>query len=300
MKSPTITSLALVVALAGFGACGGDDTDDAPTPKARLPKAQTSALQLRAATLDDGTTRNYSVFEPEGKPTAAVFVLDSYSPTLGDARRPRGILVEAAKQAGFLVVIPNGIDDTWNIGPCCGSARLQQSKDVDYLVAVVDDIWETYKIGPDDRAVVGWAVGGIMAFHLACQHSDLFGAVAVVEGVLVTKPCEPVTGVDLLQIHQLGDATIRWGGTKAAVLLSDGPLPQVDRAFDRWLVAQRCNKPVVATEGKVTTTTASCRGKSVSLLIAIEGGNGEWPTGDSVPIDATERVLAFFDLPSGS
>jgi polyhydroxybutyrate depolymerase len=118
----------------------------------------------------------------------------------------------------------------------------------------------------------------------------------VVQGVLVTKPCDPVVGVDLLQLHQKGDQMIRWGGTKASVLLSAGALPQVDRGFDSWMTAQRCKRPAVATEGQVTTTTASCRGKSVALLIAVEGGNGDWPAGPDVPIDATESVLGFFDL----
>ncbi len=291
-----MVGIALILSMSGgLAACGGSGSDET-VPGVKLPKSEASELKLVGVEVGDGTVRDYSVYEPGGTPTAAVVILDSFSLVLTEAQHPRAILLEEAKRSGFVLVVPQGIDETWNAGECCGTALMQNANDVGFLDAVFDDVAERYDFARPQISLVGWSGGGVMAYRMACEHAERFGAVAVVQGLLLTKPCKPAIEVDLLQIHQRGDAALPFGGTKSSILVPGGVLPSVPKSYARWLTAQECGPERSESAGPVETTTATCRNKTRSQLVVVEGGDENWPVGTGDSIDATSLVLDYFEI----
>ncbi len=294
MKRSRCASLGLIVSLSAVAACGGGGSDT-ETARPKLPKTQRSEVQLLPVEMPDGSTRDFGVFEPQGVPTDAVFVLDSYSLVLPEARHPRSILIERARDLGFLVVAPKGIDDTWNVEICCGSALVAASDDVTYIENVADFVGEKYDLPAPRLHLVGWSGGGMMAYRMACEASSKFGDIAIVEGVLLTKPCAPSIGVDLLHLHQTADPDVPYGGTRKSPVAVGGILPSVQRGFTRWLVGQSCTEPLIEVDGPIETRSAKCRDRTTARLVTIEGGSGEWPASDD-PYDVTTAILDFFGV----
>jgi polyhydroxybutyrate depolymerase len=207
-------------------------------------------------------------------------------------------VVEAAVGAGFAVAVPTGSEGTWNAGDCCGQALLEGVDDVAFLDAVLADAAESLPIDPDRVIVAGFSNGGMMAYRYACQRAGRLAGVMVVEGVLAASPCRPAAPIDLLQIHQLGDANVPFAGTDSASFSRDGTLPGVVASFETWSRAQRCGAAEVRRDGEIESRTARCRGARARLLV-VDGGSHAWPT-DLGTVDATQVLIDFFGLAPAS
>ena len=86
--------------------------------------------------------------------------------------------------------------------------------DSGYLWDLVDEIKRQLTI--DDRRVyaVGHSNGGFMSYRLACDHADVFAAIASLAGGTYKDEnlCGPSEPVHVLQIHGTADGTIRYDG----------------------------------------------------------------------------------------
>ena len=129
-----------------------------------------------------------------------------------------GAVVAKANAAGFIVVMPNGIDGSWNGGTCCGSAAEQGLDDVGLMRAIFAEISRHLHIDRSRVYALGFANGGFLGYRLACEASDLFAAVAVGATGLGLDAlgagmqpngdfdvCEPEHPVSLLHIHGTAD-----------------------------------------------------------------------------------------------
>ncbi|MEX2441235.1 MAG: PHB depolymerase family esterase, partial [Pontimonas sp.] len=97
---------------------------------------------------------------------------------------------EVADREGFLVAYPQGIDGTWNFGPCCTESRTVD--DVAFARAVVDDIRGEGCVAEKRVYATGYSNGGGMAYKLACDAADQFAAVAPAAFDMTEEmSCEP-------------------------------------------------------------------------------------------------------------
>ena len=79
-------------------------------------------------------------------------------------------------QEGFIIAWPDGIDQAWNIGPCCTTSR--SVDDLGFARAIVDDVKKRVCIDPKRVYADGYSMGGGMSHYLACNAADIFAAVA--------------------------------------------------------------------------------------------------------------------------
>src|SRR5689334_22069331 len=99
---------------------------------------------------------------------------------------------ELSDSEGFIVAWPIGIDQAWNIGPCC-----TRSRDVDDLglaLQLVDKIKGQGCIDPKRVYATGFSMGGGMSHFLACNAADVFAAVVPAAFDLLEpdeEPCMP-------------------------------------------------------------------------------------------------------------
>ena len=106
---------------------------------------------------------------------------------------------ELAEQEGFIVAWPQGIDDAWNIGPCCTTSRTVD--DVGFARGLVQKLEQDACIDPKRVYATGFSMGGGMALYLGCDAADVFAAIApsafdlAVESEIPCQPMRPVTEI---------------------------------------------------------------------------------------------------------
>src|SRR5262249_46752885 len=113
---------------------------------------------------------------------------------------------------GFLVVYPQGTNDAWNAGTCCGNSTID---DVGFLRALVASI--STEANTDGRRVyaTGLSNGGAMTQRLACDAADLFAAAAPMSFPIPLRPlsaCQPVRSMPVLTVMGLTDVLVVYSG----------------------------------------------------------------------------------------
>jgi polyhydroxybutyrate depolymerase len=124
-------------------------------------------------------------------------------------------------QAGFILVMPNGYQNSWNAGTCCGAASTEQLDEVALFRAIFTEVGEHVNVDLDRVYATGLSNGGYMSYRLACEAADLFTAVAPVAGAIGindigggTNPnsnfttCMPSQPISVLHTHGTQDPLI--------------------------------------------------------------------------------------------
>jgi polyhydroxybutyrate depolymerase len=216
-----------------------------------------------------------------------------------------------AESNRFLVVYPDGVGvkvggteqlRTWNGGYCCGRAVADDVDDVVFLRTLVDEIAARHPVDRARVTAMGHSNGGIMAYRLACEASDVFVAVALQAGSLGVDDCRPSEPVSLVHLHGTDDAAHPIEGGRGNGVAGVAFHPARD-GVDSLVTVNGCPAPPeVTTEASVTTTTWSpCeRGTAVSFVV-VEGGTHPWMgnesarrgTPASMGVDASAALWAF-------
>ncbi len=163
-----------------------------------------------------GASRSYIVDVPSSyKGTTAVpLVIDFHAlGGTGAGEKSSSGYAALSDQNGFVILWPNGIDNAWNIGPCC-----TRSRDVDDLGFAKAMVAETKAAGCIDAKRVyatGFSMGGGISHFLACNAADVFAAVAPSSFDLLEEneePCHPSRPVSVLSFRGTSDPVVPYAG----------------------------------------------------------------------------------------
>lgn len=257
----------------------------------------------------DGLQRSYLVHVPANlppdKPAALVLVLHGGGGNATITARQTHF-DDQADRSGFIVVYPNGTDRarpllnalgkpgllTWNAGTCCGYAVEHNVDDVAFIRALVVQLERDYRIDPARVYAAGLSNGGMMAYRLACEASDIFAAIGPVSAVEIAPACNPTRPVAVIHFHGSADQNVPLQGGVGAKALVKQDRPPVRSTIDFWVRHDRCNaEPDRSQHGKVALLAwRGCADGSEVAFYVIDGGGHAWPGG--------ERIAAFLDAPS--
>lgn len=210
--------------VAGRGAAGSAATSPGTLPPANPPVvadlcggAGLSAGNQTVSFSFAGAQRSYIVHVPPGikagSPQALLVVMHDWSQTSAAAQTVFG-LDGTADAKSFLAVYPQGNKEAWNAGSCCGS---NTEDSVAFIRAVVADL--TAKTCVDCRRIyaTGMSNGGMMAYRLACEATDLFAAVAPVAADLRLAHCTPSQPVAVIAVNGTADTSVPYRGAALSV-----------------------------------------------------------------------------------
>jgi polyhydroxybutyrate depolymerase len=123
--------------------------------------------------------------------------------------------------AGFVLVMPNGYQNSWNAGTCCGAASTEKLDDVALFRAIFSEVGKHVNIDLDRVYATGLSNGAYMSYRLACQAADIFTAVAPSAGAIGKNDigggtnsasdfttCEPSRPISVLDVHGTQDPLI--------------------------------------------------------------------------------------------
>lgn len=122
---------------------------------------------------------------------------------------------ETARQNNFIVVYPDGLEQSWNYTRGFPEYDANPLDDTAFLKTLVDDLALELNIDQQRVYVTGFSNGGFMTQRLACEAYDTFAAFAVI-GATVTdgfvELCDGTPPIHIMFIHGTQDESIPWGG----------------------------------------------------------------------------------------
>jgi polyhydroxybutyrate depolymerase len=186
-------------------------------------------------------------------------------------------------------------DLSWNGGSCCGYAAIDQVDEAAYVRAVLSDLKAFANIDPSRIYATGFANGAMLSYRLGCEMSDVFAAIAPVEGVFFYYgPCQPRKPVSLIHIHGLKDKVIPYAGTSLPGFGEQ--YPPVSFGIVTWARLDGCPaSPQVSTKGVLTLTSYSpCQSGTAVELFTLEGLGHGWPTGNEAGGISSRTIWEFF------
>lgn len=224
-------------------------------------------------------------------------------------------LISKSENEGFIVVFPNGYSRfrsgklaTWNAGRCCGDARDLKIDDVGFIRQVFDKISRQLNVDHSRVFASGMSNGGMFAYRLACEASDIFKGIASVTGTDNTLACTPKQMVSILHIHAKDDDHVLYsGGAGSGVLDRDKvtEFTSVPATIAKWVKLNGCQeKPerILETKGATCDLYSACRADVRVQLCVTDKGGHSWPGGQkprgrgspSKAISATDVIWDFF------
>lgn len=277
-----------IVAVFTFGAsaCGGSVTN-------RAPSLSPSAIQNATLTVN-GEMRSYTVFTPPSLDPKQLhpLVVALHGYTVDSTwMEPNTHFEEQAKQGGFIVVYPQGLNNSWNAGSCCGNNR---TDDVAFMRDLIDRLIGDGHVDPKRVFVTGMSNGGAMAQRLACDLADRIAAVASVSGSLLIASCSPSRAISVMEMHGTADSLVPYKGGSTPGLGHFLPTMSI---MQGWANLDGCaTTPAVAQSGITTTYTwTGCRDGTGVVLEAIAGEDHTWFAPENMPgePDATQVTWNF-------
>ena len=208
---------------------------------------------------------------------------------------------DVSDTANFIVVYPQGTllkrKSHWNVGGWTLDSKID---DVGFISSLLDSLSERYNINQSRIYSTGMSNGGYMGYHLACNLSSKFAAIASVTGSMTNdtfNECDPTHPTPILQIHGLLDFIVPYDGNAGSKSIPD--------VINYWVNYNSCNldpETLIKYDDYslvVYETYSNCLNDvNVKLILHPEMGH-DWPSTQSYNINASSEIWNFvsmFDL----
>jgi polyhydroxybutyrate depolymerase len=233
------------------------------------------------------TTRSYLVHLPANYAgTSPVPLVLDFHPLAGTSQvaADSSGYRELGEQEGFIVAWPQGIDQAWNIGPCCTTSRTVD--DLGFARALVQQLEHDACIDVKRIYAVGVAMGGGMAHQLGCNAADVFAGIAPSAFDLLAEseqPCHPTRPLTEMSFRGTADPLVPYdGGTVQAPngLNVTMTLLGAVGTFQRWAELDQCTGSPSAEDSNGCSTYSSCAGGVEVTLCTTQGGGMAWGPAD--------------------
>jgi polyhydroxybutyrate depolymerase len=236
--------------------------------------------QINGSFLFDGINRSWIVYLPVGYTTGEslplVLALHGYTQTGQNMMQFSGFN-SVADTGDFVVVYPNGVSNSWNVGFSGGST----ADDVGFLSALIDTLHQRYNIDLNRVYSTGFSNGGFMSYRLACELGIRIAAIAPVAGTMTDgsyNSCTPHRPLPVLHIHGTNDIVVSYNGGFGN--------KSVDQVLAFWNSFNNCpatpvveDLPDLVAEGSTVQrfTWAPCAESAEVMLLKVINGGHTWP-----------------------
>jgi len=273
------------------------------------PGSYTIQLQI------DGIPRTSGVYIPtsyETTPGAFPLVV-ALHPAGGTGYQMEGMSgwTELAEEENFIVIFPDGYNNVWNDGRL-GDARIADLNDAGFINAAINFMSDKLNIDQTRIYSMGYSMGGMLSFRLACQMPDRLAAIASVASTMpeyVLPYCSTGETMPVLIIQGTDDQVVPWAGLARQGM---GYL-SANASLDFWTTQNGCQTvsaiqpqpDLDPNDGSIVMlqTASDCTANADVALWGVFFGGHTYPGHVSGPvslgsvnmdIDATRVVWDFF------
>lgn len=239
-----------------------------------------------------GNTRQYIVHTPPSyNPSNSYPLVINYHGYTSNMSQQMSYtqMNNVADTANFIVVYPDGIAASWNVGFGL-TPYFTGIDDVGFTNALIDTMMANYSIDANCVYATGMSNGGYLSQRLACELPHRIAAIASVTGIMTDSTrayCNPGRIVPVLHIHGTTDPIVNYNGTVQSL--------SVDEMIDFWKMNNACPSSASNYDypniNLIDLCTAQrqvytpCADNASVELIKITSGGHTWPGGSiDIPI----------------
>lgn len=263
---------------------GGDATDPTATDvPQRCPDTAIAQPGDDNRTVTVGTLeRSYSVHVPPSYTGDEPFpVVIDFHPLGGSGASWRSASgwTSIADREGFIVVWPDGVGNSWNVGRCCSTASRERIDDVAFARAIIAQLAAEACVDASRVYATGCSNGGGMAYKVACDAADVIAAVAPVDFDCATGSsdapscggCEPARPISAIQFRATSDFAVPYQG--GAGPRGEVVFPGSEANLADWAELNGCVGPATPlAEQPACVTHSTCDEGVEATLCTVENG----------------------------
>jgi polyhydroxybutyrate depolymerase len=292
LRDSTPNDLAEDVAKDAAREAAAPQTDAADAKPGQCPSSSSLKAGDNKATLQfGGRSRSYVVYVPSSaKAGTAVPLIFDFHGHGGNAAQEESSSgwKKKADQVGFIMVYPDGVDNSWNVGNCCGQAMSENVDDVGFTRAMIEAVSKAACIDGKRVYATGMSNGAGFVHRLGCEAADVIAAIAAASADLVTDPCTPARPISELTVRGLSDTMVAYAGGKTG---STGWYdPGAKKSLDLWRQIDQCTGSETTTHQYCESYTSCAAGVEIILCSLPNTGHDTYnnAVGMSVPDVAWE------------
>lgn len=262
-------------------------------------------VEVRSVGIDNHSGRSVLLVEPSGRtpsddPLPLVVVLHG----LGEDAEAMARLAtwpEAARDVGFVAVFPQGVDDSWNAGRCCGKAAQEGVDDVAFLDAVIAQMVAEENVDREAVYMTGFSNGAMMTYLYSCRRPGALVGAASVAGTNFSD-CVPSSPSMFMQVSGSDDPIVPvLGGPSEAPGLPE--VPSVEASILAVAAASGCSgRPGGDSDAAVTTFVGEgCAAGDPVRYDVVRGLGHVYPNLVNSPdYVAVDHIIDFWGMAAGS
>ncbi len=238
--------------------------------------------------ISDSLNRTFRVFTPASynvnNPVPIVFFFHGGGGTGRVAELAFGWNTVATTN-NFIMVYPDGNDNVWNAGLCCGSSALNNVKDVLFFSDLLTKLESEFCIDSTRVYVTGLSNGGMFSNRLACELSNRITAVVTSAASLMVagRSCTPARPIPFAEMHSLEDLSVPWDGGRGCGP-SNAVFSSVNETMSNWITAngctcgfgKPCNSTTLVDGNGVCVQFGTCNAATVLCTLGNASGH-VWP-----------------------
>lgn len=228
----------------------------------------------------DGKSRSMIVYAPAGLEKNRPLIIQMHgmnqdAPYQQNASKWEPI----ADTARFVIVFPNGLNKSWDISG---------NTDVNFLKAIINEMYKRYEIDKSRVYVSGFSMGGMMSYHAANKMGDQIAAIAPVSGYPIGNPAPAsVRPMPIMHVHGTTDDVVNYNSAVSYL--------------KRWLPYNKCPDKSEVTKPYPASMPGSaafmeywgpCDNSEVRLLSIT--GKGHWYSMDLASVNSSDEIWRFF------
>jgi poly(hydroxyalkanoate) depolymerase family esterase len=242
-----------------------------------------TAVQTQAQIEDfqlGSTTRQMLVYAPSGLQPNSPLLLSLHGMNQDIAYQQNQTKWElVAKEYGFVVVYPGGINNSWDI---------MGTSDIDFILAIIDEMYERYAIDRNRVYLSGFSMGGMMTYHAANYIADKIAAFAPVSGYLMGGPnTNSSRPIPIIHTHGTSDDVVSFSG--------------VQPCLDAWIARNNCPTTAVVTNPYPADKPNSNGTKyywgpgtdSVEVVLLSLKNKGHWHSNEPNGVHTSQEIWNF-------
>ena len=232
----------------------------------------------------EGLERNFALFVPEPTPAEPMPLLVAFhGGGMMYEEFPQQVAFQTLAEAeGFAIAYPRGYNFPGNEGEWQLNTAEGRTHDIAFISAMIDRISERYPIDASRIYGMGYSLGSMFSYEVACHMSDQFAAIASYAGTMPISPesCEPERFAPIMHIHGSSDGIISYTdswGWKAWDEVGD--MMNIPSLLDYWNGKYQCqtNEESVF-DSSSHTVFSDCSQNARLEHHRIEGQDHDWPS----------------------
>lgn len=246
----------------------------------------------------NGVEREYHSFVPPNPPAGpmSVIVLLQGGSAGSYVLPQQGRFEELAQAEGMVLAIPVGKRLPHNEGAWQLNTDAQSMQDIDYVEAMISDVSARHSVDPSRIYAIGYSLGSMFSYELACQMSTRFAAIASFAGTMPVSPksCEPTRNIPIMHIHGAQDPIIAYDNTwDWKQWDSVGTMQDIPSLVRYWGDKYNCQtKSQEDSESSTHIVFDTCDQMARVEHHRIEGGGHDWP--ENINGVSTHEVIWSF------